>query len=921
MRKIIIIISFLFSLIYSDIAGDIRVCAIRIEFNTDTLESTTGDGKFLVNNEGIDCGKYIIDSAPHNRSYFESQLKAVNNYYRNISNEKFGFDLDNSNVFPVNEEGAYQLEYTMDYYNPYGSNIEKEQSLTMLFKDALVNAYIIDSINFDQYDMIVVFHAGIGQDFSLPFLDPTPEDIPSTYIDNQMIQNYIATEGLIIGGAMISKGIILPETQNHLLYEISLDMFNTSEPCEYQYGLTGTFALMVGFFIGLPPLWNINNGESGVGVFGLMDQGSNNGRGLIPSKPTAWTRIYAGWEEASYIPYNSQVTLYDKSSNQIAKVDINDSEYFLIENRNNYVYKNVSLDSMSYKNYEKSGNSRYPPLIEILFDSVEIEKDINDVVINIPNYDLGLPSSGLLIWHIDEAVIESEFSNYTINADINRLGIDIEEADGAQDIGKESFFIFNNPSAGYFGDMWFKGNLEYERANPSYEGSNIDFGPFTYPNTNDNYGYKSGITIGDIGGPSDTMTFVVTHDYIMEGFPDSTAFIRAAVDFNNDGLNEIIGGKDSLWWSPSTNISSRKFIMDLESNSKDIFMGFGINSDTTFFEVREFLQNSVKITKLYYIHQIQEFIIDHIIYEEDFSITIFENFYGDVDTITISEWESHTRRVFFNSIFNYMIPPTGYGISINNFNNQPTKYTDKRFTYLAGVDLNLDGTLDLLALDNEGYLHAFNSDLIAMAEFPLETKLKEPILAGDILGNSFPEIIAKSLDGKNINIYNHQGVIIDRFISPGKEDLVCLGLVNDYTSIISDHSIYNIEEKGIFSSNSWKYVHGSLGRNRTVILDQEPITNNYNLFIRGYCYPNPIIDDLGTIRIETNNAKEILVKIYDYAGYFVNEFRRQNIAPGIKINEWIWNVSSIDPGVYFGEVSIKSDTNIKSDIIKIAIIK
>ena len=37
MRKIIIIISFLSSLIYSDIAGDIRVCAIRIEFNTDTI--------------------------------------------------------------------------------------------------------------------------------------------------------------------------------------------------------------------------------------------------------------------------------------------------------------------------------------------------------------------------------------------------------------------------------------------------------------------------------------------------------------------------------------------------------------------------------------------------------------------------------------------------------------------------------------------------------------------------------------------------------------------------------------------------------------------------------------------------------------------------------------------------------------------
>ena len=65
-------------------------------------------------------------------------------------------------------------------------------------------------------------------------------------------------------GYEITHGIVLPETQNHLLYEISNDMFSgASSPCEYQYGLTGTFALMIGFAIGLPPLWNIESGKSG----------------------------------------------------------------------------------------------------------------------------------------------------------------------------------------------------------------------------------------------------------------------------------------------------------------------------------------------------------------------------------------------------------------------------------------------------------------------------------------------------------------------------------------------------------------------------------------------------------------------------------------------------------------------------------
>ena len=389
MRKVVFIILFLFSFLYPVISSNIKVCAIRVEFINDSLESTTGNGQFLLENKGIDCGNYLIDPPPHQKSYFESQLKAVSNYYRDISNQKFGFDLSNSKVFPNNYEEAYQLDHTMDHYNPYNSDIDQEESLTILFKDALIKAYKVDSIDYSYYDMIVVFHAGIGQDFSLPFLDPTPEDIPSTYIDKDMVETYIGPDGIKIDENYIYKGIILPETQNHLLYEISLDMFNTSEPCEYQYGLTGTFALMVGFFIGLPPLWNINNGESGVGVFGLMDQGSNNGRGLIPARATAWTRIFSGWEDSKDITYNSHIALYDNKPDQIARVDISQSEYFLIENRNNYVYKNVSIDSMIYKSYESSGYSRFPPFVEILFDSVDIVKDSNGVVVSVPNYDMG----------------------------------------------------------------------------------------------------------------------------------------------------------------------------------------------------------------------------------------------------------------------------------------------------------------------------------------------------------------------------------------------------------------------------------------------------------------------------------------------------------------------------------------------------
>ena len=108
----------------------------------------------------------------------------------------------------------------------------------------------------------------------------------------------------------------------------------------------------------------------------------------------------------------------------------------------------VSIDSMQYVMWEQT--ERYPNFVEVLMDSVNIEKDDNGVITEIPNYDLGLPASGFLIWHIDERIIYSGLNDYSVNSDKTHRGIDLEEADGAQDIGYMSVFLFNDPSSGYF---------------------------------------------------------------------------------------------------------------------------------------------------------------------------------------------------------------------------------------------------------------------------------------------------------------------------------------------------------------------------------------------------------------------------------------------------------------------------------------
>ena len=138
-------------------------------------------------------------------------------------------------------------------------------------------------------------------------------------------------------------------------------------------------------------------------------------------------------------------------------------------------------DSLRYEIGSNSSSNTYPPYIEILIDSAGLEKDLNGVFTFVPNYDIGLPESGLLIWHIDEAIINDGLFSYSINSDLLYRGVDLEEADGAQDIGYVSLDIFNDPTSGWFGDMWYKGNSQYMFANPNMDGLAPLFGPETYP--------------------------------------------------------------------------------------------------------------------------------------------------------------------------------------------------------------------------------------------------------------------------------------------------------------------------------------------------------------------------------------------------------------------------------------------------------
>ena len=505
----------------------LRVLAIRVEFQTDGDDRTTGDGRFDLSTSA----EPIIDAPPHDRDYFTYQLDALGNYYRTVSNERLI-------IQPTVTDEIFTLPFVMAHYNPGTTEELVDQGLAELFRDAVLLADAA-GIRFSDYDCFLVFHAGVGRDIDLGF-DPSPSDIPSAFLNIDDLRQHLAEgdpgyPGIPVedGSYHISEGIILPETESQEGYEI---------------GLLGTMTLMFGFQIGLPALWNTVSGRSGIGSWGLMDQGSGNYLGLIPAEPCAWTKVFMGWETPIDTLMGSNLDVAcPKASNlaRIYRIPINDHEYFLIENR---IY-DPNGDGVTL-GWDESGN----PVTFTPDGRLEALQPFR-VIVRVDEYDYGLPGSGILIWHVDEEVIRENIAINRVNADRNHRGVDLEEADGAQDIGELYDFVGAGAGSetGVLHDAWYEDNEIHLLANGS---ETVRFGPDTHPSSRSYTGANSHIVISEFSGIDTVMSFTVTNDLLQAGFPQAFGqgnlpFPILYGDLDGDGYPEIVvgteGGKIFAW--------------------------------------------------------------------------------------------------------------------------------------------------------------------------------------------------------------------------------------------------------------------------------------------------------------------------------------------------------------------------------------
>ena len=906
---------FLYSPLISQLTGELKIAFIRVSFPSGEFPGFTGNGSFLYEENKI-CGSYTIDSPPHDANYFQSHINAVNNYYRTVSYGKFGLDVAGSKIFPNDNRSSYELGKLMNYYHELGKENDHEKRLSELFRDALTVSYSKDSINFSNFDIIAIIHAGVGQDFNLPFLDPTPEDIPSTFVDKDMINKHLGGP-IQIGNYIVNSGIILPESQNYPLMDSNINKV-LSDPCDVQYSITGTWALMIGFAAGLPPLWDVESGQSGAGVFSLMDLGANNGRGIIPAPPDAWTRIYAGWEEPVEIQLFNKVELKSNQSNQIGKLYINHNEYFLIENRNNWFRENVSIDSARYNVWEKTDN--YPPYLNILIDSAGIGFNEYGVITEVGNYNLGLPASGLLIWHIDEKKISEGIDSYSINANRNHRGIDLEEADGAQDIGYLSNLL-TDPSSGYWGDMWFSENKEYFRANS--DGSMI-FSSFTFPNTKSNNGANSGIVINDISRSSRSMTFKVTSNYDISSINDKNKSILFQWDVDSDGDLDFIGEGDELWWSD--NLDDFKSINNINGKLLDVIVAQ--NSDTTSLVILNEINN--------------KHIIKWIVFESFTGnfLTKWKNEINDATEVKLIKADSDNESIWIIKDGEHLIIDNSGTIETEisesdypyispknlstvlwpdriEINEQVTHYGD--FKSLSLIDLENDGSSEIIVLNDRGDIYAFDNNFLLKNGFPVQSNANGPILAMDLLGDNSPELIYQDKIGI-IQILDHEGEKLDEISTTS--ELKALGVYKGRHAIITSNALILYKDDLNGFENEWNYKYSTPDNSR--FLSNYKTGGKPSFIIdqyQTYAYPNPSYNENVIFRIHIGLAESLNIEIFDIAGYLIESLSVDISSSSNYIKEVHWDVSTIDSGIYIARVVAATSSNSEEKIIKVGVIK
>jgi Secretion system C-terminal sorting domain len=478
-------------------SDSLKILAVMVEFQTDTDPNTYGTGKFgsIYSHSYADT---ILDPLPFDINYFSNHLEFAKNYFWKVSGNKLNITY---NILPQ----VITVSQTMRHYSPEANSTDltNEGKFAEEVWQLAVAAY--PNIDFSKYNLFTIFHAGVGREFSVPGSLGTEVDLSSVYLGINSLQKIFGSNfnGFAANGNFqITNTMILPCTESR---EIQSQGVTTL----LQLTTNGLIVSNIASYLGLPDLFNTSTGTTAISRFGLMDPDAIfSYSGIFPPEPSAWEKIYLGWAQPVTLSVkDTKVDLAAQlaaslSDPTILKIPINSSEYFLFENRQ----RDVNKDGINIT-YKVNGKTN---LFKLDKDKGRFQwygvDTLKGVITDVDDFDWAVPGNGILIWHIDENIINAKLASDQINADLNHKGVSLVEADGIEDIGQVFRQITGELAygSGEETDMWYAGNTGHYFINK--------FSNDTKPNSNSNSGANSFITIQNFSAQANKMSFNVSFE-------------------------------------------------------------------------------------------------------------------------------------------------------------------------------------------------------------------------------------------------------------------------------------------------------------------------------------------------------------------------------------------------------------------------
>ncbi|MDP6669151.1 MAG: T9SS type A sorting domain-containing protein [Candidatus Krumholzibacteria bacterium] len=398
------------------VEGTVSILALLLEFSDASFDSLYYDFADTLGVETLD--------------WFERKLERVRDYYRTVSGGRVDLQYslqDSIRVLPGKME---------DYGDDDLDWVEGGHSLAL---DAV--ALADPDLDFSAYDLVLMIHAGSGQESDL--WRDSPEQLWSGYVDYESLQETFVDsipgfQGIATADQdssfYLQRFCIAPEKE-------------IEETGDYPtiLGTLGVYVHQMAGYLGMVSLNDyLEPRAQGAGNFELMSSGLWNALGFVPGPPSAFNRMLLGWADPVLVGKDDclspeeggglslRVLEYSAGNGDsaILKFPISDREYFLVENRN----QDANGDSIF--TFDDSNANGIPDSGESLLGA---EFDYYTTKTSSSDDQLG---SGLLIWRIDEELLRMSFEggSNVINAWNDHYGVCLLEADGYPDLRVRGFY-------------------------------------------------------------------------------------------------------------------------------------------------------------------------------------------------------------------------------------------------------------------------------------------------------------------------------------------------------------------------------------------------------------------------------------------------------------------------------------------------